>query len=128
MHANIVVEPTPPQKFFSIVLLIAFLVLLCVLIAQASEYTDEQIVNAIYRAEGGQKAPFAYGIRSIPYRDIKDARQICLNSVRNGRKRWIKAGRPYDLITFIGMRYCPPKAHPLNSNWVKNVKYFLNKN
>ena len=86
---------------------------------------NEQIVKAIYLAEGGSKATWLYGIRSIPYKDAAEARQICFNSVRNGRKRWIEAGKPYDLITFIGLRYCPPKAHPLNSNWVKNVRYFL---
>ena len=93
--------------------------------AFAKEWTDTQIVNAIFRAEGGYKATYLYGIRSIPYKDEVEARRICFNSVRNGRRRWIKAGKPYDLITFIGLRYCPPKVHRLNSNWVKNVKYFL---
>ncbi len=55
------------------------------------------------------------------------ARQICLNSVRNGRARWIKAGRPYDLIIYIGLRYCPPTIHKLNKNWVSNVKFYLAK-
>jgi len=88
-------------------------------------YSDEKIVNAVFLAEGGYKAQYLYGIRSIPYKDEAQARRICFNSVRNGRRRWLKAGRPYDLITFIGLRYCPPKAHRLNSNWVKNVKHFL---
>jgi len=88
-------------------------------------YSDEQIVNAIFYAEGGHKAQYLYGIRSIKYKDIAEARRICFNSVRNGRARWIKADKPYDLVTHIGMRYCPPKVHPLNSNWVKNVKNIL---
>jgi len=88
-------------------------------------FSDERIVNAIYKAEGGAKAQFAYGIRSIPYKTELEARQICFNSVRNGRRRWLTAGKPYDLIVYIGLRYCPPKAHPLNSNWVRNVKFFL---
>lgn len=90
-------------------------------------FSDEQIVKAIYQAEGASRATFAYGIRSIKYSTISEARRICFNSVRNGRKRWIKAGCPYDLITFIGLRYCPPTAHKLNSNWISNVKYFLAK-
>lgn len=88
-------------------------------------FSDEQIVNAIFKAEGGYRATYLYGIRSIPYKDEAEARQICLNSVRNGRARWLKAGKPCDLIIHIGLRYCPPTAHKLNSNWVKNVKYFL---
>jgi len=92
------------------------------------KYTNEEIVNAIYKAEGGNKATYLYGIRSIDTKGNKEyARQICLNSVRNGRARWEKAGKPYDLIIYIGLRYCPPTAHKLNSNWVRNVKYFLTK-
>lgn len=119
----------PPLKY----LLPAVLIMLALIIfftvragaSDFSEYSDEQIVNAIYHAEGGAKAQFAYGIRSIPYRTIQDARRICFNSVRNGRARWIKASRPYDLITYIGLRYCPPTVHRLNSNWVSNVKFYL---
>ena len=88
-------------------------------------YSNEEIVNAIFKAEGGYKADYLFGIRSIPYKDYNDAKKICLNSVRNGRARWVKAGKPYDLIIHIGLRYCPPKAHKLNSNWVSNVKMFL---
>jgi len=91
-----------------------------------AEWTDTEIVNAIYKAENSEKFP--YGIKSIDTKGDKVyARKICFNSVRNGRERWIKAGKPCDLITFIGKRYCPPKAHALNSNWVKNVLFFLNK-
>ena len=91
-----------------------------------SKFSDIEIVEAIGKAENSKKFP--YGVKSINTGGNVDiARQICLNSVRNGRKRWIKAGKPYDLIIFIGLRYCPPKAHKLNTNWVKNVKYFLKK-
>lgn len=113
------------HKYIILPVIVTILLIMAVMAEGAEEDTDEQIVNAIYLAEGGNRATFAYGIRSIKYTTKSDARQICFNSVRNGRKRWIKAGKPYDLITFIGLRYCPPKAHKLNSNWVKNVKYFL---
>ncbi len=88
-------------------------------------FSNEQVVNAIFFAEGGEKATYAYGIRSIPYKDKADARQICLNSVRNGRRRWLNAGKPSDLIVYIGNRYCPPSSHPYNKYWVNNVKRFL---
>ena len=97
--------------------------------AQAAEvnwenFSDDQIVEAIGKAENSVKYP--YGIKSIDTKGNKEyARQICRNSVHNGRVRWIKAGRPGDLIIFIGLRFCPPQAHKLNSNWVKNVKFYL---
>ena len=95
--------------------------------AYAGDYTDTQIVEAIYKAEGGNKATWLYGIRSVSYDTPQEARRICFNSVRNNRKRWIKAGKPESFIVFMGRRYCPPKAHAKNSNWVRNVTYFLNR-
>ena len=88
-------------------------------------YTDEEIVNAIFKAEGEYKADYLYGIRSVKYKNEAEARQICFNSVRNSKIRWAKAGKPEDFISFMGKRYCPPKAHSKNSNWVRNVKWFL---
>ena len=87
-------------------------------------FTDTQIVNAIYKAEGEIKTKFPYGIKSIKCSGEIECRKICFNSVRNGRARWEKAGKPVDLITFIGKRYSPPDINP---NWVRLVKYFLNK-
>ena len=88
------------------------------------KFSDIQIVQAIYKAENSVKYP--YGIKSINTHGNKEyARKICLQSVVNGRARWIKAGRPLDLITCIGLRYSPPKENP---NWVKLVRYFLNEN
>lgn len=115
---------------FFIATLVLILVLVGFAVVKAEEtwtaYSNEQIVEAIRQTENSEKYP--YGIKSIDTKGDKEyAKQICLNSVRNGRKRWIAAGKPYDLIIFIGLRYCPPKAHKLNSNWVRLVKYFLRK-
>ena len=91
-----------------------------------NDFTNEEIVSAIGKTENSVKQP--YGIKSIDTKGNKEyAKQICLNSVHNGRARWIKAGKPDDLIVYIGLRYCPPTAHKLNSNWVKNVKFHLYK-
>jgi len=98
---------------------------------QAKAYSDEEIVNAIYKAEGGSKATYLYGIRSIKYDDPQEARRICFNTVRNNRKRYADYGhKTYDTyLEFLASRYCPigadndPKG--LNKNWLKNVKYFL---
>lgn len=111
---------------FSVV--IFFLFVLMTKPAWAQGYSDEQIVNAIYRAEGAAKAQYAYGIRSIPYRTIADARRICFNTVRNNRKRFARQTRYTDFLEFLGSRYCPVSAHPKNRYWIKNVRYYLDRN
>jgi hypothetical protein len=114
--------------------MLAIIILICLNLAKAEivwdSFSDEEIVEAIGKAENSAKYP--YGIKSIDTKGNKEyARQICLNSVRNGRARWIKAGRPCDLIEFISRRYCPinaPDDNGTNKYWSKNVKYFLSKN
>ena len=94
--------------------------------------TDEVIVNAIYLAEGGAKTRYPYGIVSIDTKgDCEYARKLCFNTVRNNKKRFRNQSKYTDYIEFLGSRYCPvgAKNDPtgLNKNWVKNVKYFINK-
>lgn len=98
--------------------------ILCVLVLAAP--SDEQIADAIYKAEGGTKARVPYGILSVKVKDAAEARRVCLNTIRNNRVRWIKAGRPGEYIDFLADRYCPPSVDPIgNKNWKKNVKYIL---
>ncbi len=90
----------------------------------AFAYTDNQICEAIGKAENSVKYP--YGIKSIDTHGDKDyARKICLNTIGNNRKRFANQTKYKDYIEFLGSRYCPPKAHKLNRNWVKNVKFYL---
>jgi len=95
-------------------------------------YSDEQLADAIYRAEGGAKAQYLYGIRSVHYADEAEARKICLNTIRNQRHRHGQGACPdsvrgssHDYLTCLWHRYCPPSAHELNRHWLKNVKHFL---
>jgi hypothetical protein len=91
--------------------------------------SNEQIADAIYKAEGGAKAKVAYGILSVRVKNEAEARQVCLRTIRNNRARWIKAGRPGEYINFLADRYCPPSVDKIgNINWKHNVKYFLRKN
>ena len=86
----------------------------------------ERIAEAIYKAENSVKYP--YGIKSINTHGDKDyAYKICCNTIHNNYQRWLNAGCPKTFIKFLGDRYCPPLAHPLNHNWVKNVNHFLKK-
>jgi len=97
-------------------------------------WTDTEIADAIFLAEGKERATFLYGIRSVSYADEKDARRICLNTIRNCRRRYAKYGyKDYpDFLSFLASRYAPlncdndPKG--LNRFWLKNVLYSLEKN
>ena len=120
-------------KFYLIVFFtltcVLFLFLICCRAEDYSKFTDEQIVWAIGKAENSVKYP--YGVKSIETRgNIEYAKRICLNSVRNGRARWIKANKPCDLVDFISRRYCPvnaPDDNGTNKFWARNVKFFLDK-
>lgn len=92
-------------------------------------YTDEQIANAIYKAEGANKATYPYGIRSISCEGLNECHQVCLNTIRNNRRRFKNQNKYKDYLEFLASRYCPigasndPKG--LNQYWLKNVRYFL---
>lgn len=88
-------------------------------------YTNDQIANAIFIAEGGLNARYLYGIRSVKYKDIKDARQICLNTIRNNRRRFLQQNRYTEFLEFLGSRYCPPGLGGVNRNWLGNVRKIL---
>ena len=127
-HLKNVVKAT----VIAIIMLMA--VLLVVRIVKA-EISDTTIVNSIYIIEGGTKAQYAYGIRSIPYKTIADARRYCLNTVRNNRKRYANYGyKQYpDFLSFLASRYCPTQGKlsktekRLNGFWLRNLRYQLAK-
>lgn len=86
----------------------------------------DRIADAIWRVEGGAKARVPYGILSVPVRDAAEARRVCLNTIRNNHRRWIKAGRPGDYLDFLADRYCPPSVDPVgNRNWKRNLRQIL---
>ena len=106
--------------------------LIAVKVKAECPYDVNKLATAIYKTEGGSKAKYAYGIRSIKYKDINDARHICINTINNNYKRWLKTGSKGDFIHFLGNRYCPTKGNlsltekRLNGNWVNNCKKFYN--
>ena len=107
---------------------ITVVIALCMSTAHA--YTDEQLANAIFKAEGGYKARYLYGIVSVKYSNEAEARRICLNTIRNNRARFENQEKFDDYLEFLASRYCPIGAdndpRGLNVNWLKNVRYFLN--
>ena len=84
-------------------------------------FTNNQIADAIYKAEGGSYTRHPYGI--MQHYKTTTARQACINSIISAKARWVKAGSPGDFIAFMGLRYSPPAINP---NWVRLVHWFLN--
>ncbi len=122
------------MNFLKIILTLLISLLIIIGGVWAGDFTDEEIVNAIYKAENSKKFP--YGIKSIDTKgDETYARKICFNTVRNNRKRYKDYGhKEYDTyLEFLQSRYCPTKGNlskaekRLNGFWLKNVLYFLNK-
>lgn len=117
-------------KIGLIVLAVGLLVLGSCVLAHA--YTDKQIVNAIYKAEGGENAKFPYGIRSVRCISTEDCRNVCLRTVKNNRIRHSKDVRRKTeaYLVYLSRVYAPIKASNdpkgLNRNWLRNVTYFLN--
>lgn len=105
----------------------------CAKILILEEYSDQEIVNAIYLAEGGKSAQYQYGIRSIKCESKKDCRRICLRTVKENRKRFENyvRNRSEDYISYLGRIYSPLQARNdpkgLNRNWIKNVRFYLMK-
>lgn len=87
-----------------------------------------QIVSAIYKIEGGERARVPYGILGVKVKNKAEARRVCENTVRNNWKRWEKAGKKGDYLTFLAARYCPKESDPIgNKNWNKNIRIALGK-
>ena len=92
-----------------------------------SDVDVDRIADAIYVIEGGSKTKFPYGIRSIDTKgDVAKARKICINTIRNNHKRWLKTEKKSEFLSFLANRYAPIGAandpKNLNSNWLKNLK------
>jgi len=87
-------------------------------------YTNEQIADAIYQAEGGSKTRHPYGILA-KYKHTTP-RQACLNTISHAKKDWNGKG---DFLEFLQKRYAPLNAKNdptgLNKNWLKNVQWWL---
>ena len=91
---------------------------------QDYDYSNKQIANAIFKAENSKNHP--YGI--LAHYKHTTPRQACLNTIAHARRDWNGKG---EFLVFLRDRYCPLKASNdpkgLNINWLKNVKYYLNK-
>ena len=90
-------------------------------------YSNDQIADAIYLAEGGAKTNHPYGI--LAHYKHTTPRQACINTIKSARIRFAKQTKETDFVYFLSLTYCPIGASNdptgLNENWLKNVRYFL---
>jgi len=104
----------------------ALWIMACCVVAGADEYTIDQLADSIYMAEGGSKTNHPYGI--LKKYKTTTPRQACINTIYSAIKVW---DGECDFVEHLGFRYCPIGAANdpmgLNKNWVKNVKFFLNR-
>ena len=99
-------------------------------------YTITEYVQAIYQAEGGAKAQYPYGIRSVSCGTIQECERVARNTVRNNIKRYRDYGKNQhtSYLEFLGSRYCPTQGKlstrekEVNKFWISNVKFHLVKN
>ena len=117
------------MKILNVSLFVAVIILCGMKVSGADEIDDVKLCNAIYKAEGGAKAQYLYGIRSVKYDTPEEARRICMNTIRNNRKRYADYGYKTHgtYLEFLQSRYCPigcDNDRGENRFWIKNVKYF----
>src|SRR3990167_10186730 len=117
-----------PRWFIPAVLLYALL--MAAVCGAAPAYTLDQWADAIYQAEGGDKAQYAYGIRSVKYKDKAEARAICKRTVeRTLYSRRAQRCKPGESdLTCLARRYCPINSDTDNGTcqfWKKNVKFWM---
>ena len=100
----------------------------------AEEWSDDEVVQAIYEAEGGRKASKPYGImlHKCNWDNIGYCELACYQTVRKNRKRYAEWGHKSfpDYLSFLQSRYAPTENATndplgLNRNWLKNVTSIL---
>jgi len=88
-------------------------------------FSPLQVCNAIYKAEGGAKAQYLYGIKSVHYSNANEAKEICIRTIKHKWSTYEKDGRKGAFIDYLRDKYAPLSAAKVNANWKKNVLYFL---
>lgn len=102
--------------------------ILCTPVHASNEVYFNRVTDAIFLAEGGPKAKKPFGILSVPCSSYSDCRKVCLNTVRNNYRRWEKAGKPGEYLSFLQSRYAPINSNTDNGTnryWLKNVRFFM---
>ena len=78
----------------------------------------EALSIAIRKVEGSA----SYGIKSVPFSSISEAKAICIRTCRHKYAQWLKSGTKRPYLMYLADRYCPPSADRQgNINWKHNI-------
>jgi len=104
-----------------LLLILAFSLKGCA-VCHAQQIDFNRLADTIYKAEGGNKTRFAYGVERItasgkryPYPSAI-SRSKCLESINRAYNGWRRSGCKGDFVDFLGKTYA---QDPL---WSKKVK------
>ena len=87
---------------------------------------DWPLLLAIRRAErGGPGREFGIMDSRAYNLDLQAAWASC--TIIKHHKRHDAHDCGLDFVECLGLRYCPPEAHPGNVHWLGNVRYFISK-
>lgn len=110
--------------------IMAVIAIMCVCGGSAwAEVNVETLTDAIKKAENSKSKP--YGIMKAYCTEGTEARcrKGCIQTIEHALRDY--KGPEEGFIAFLGSRYAPIGANNdksnLNSNWVKNVKYFYSR-
>lgn len=97
-------------------------------------WSNEEICQAIWSAEGGFASSKPYGIMlpKCSWENVGYCKRACINTIRNNRIHFKNHGYKSHkkFLSFLASRYAPVKGDKtgLNKNWLPNVQFFLHKN
>jgi len=105
-------EKYGPRKVCLVVSLMVILILAGTFTSQAQvlpAYSNQEIVDAIYLAEGCPKCEYLWGIRSVSYENYEEAEEIVNRSIRRNRSRYSKYGHKVfrSFEQFLASRWSP---------------------
>jgi hypothetical protein len=87
---------------------------------------ERDLLDALYRAEGGPRARRPYGILTVRVRDAAHARSIAREVMREEWSDWECAGCPGTFPRWFARRWCPPSADARgHRNLVRNLETLL---
>jgi hypothetical protein len=110
--------------------MIRLLTILCLSLTTAAEpispALERDLLDALWRAEGGPRARRPYGVLTVPVRNAAHARAIAREVLREEWTDWECAGRPVTFPRWFARRWCPPSADRRgHANLVRNLEAML---
>jgi hypothetical protein len=104
------------------------LIMVCTAFADDLNYTNDEIADSIFIAEGGFKTYYPYGIKSEYCNSLESCRAICINTIEKNRARYFQYGQYkfQNFLSFLASRYCPISVIGCE-DWEGNVRFYLEK-